>query len=190
MGTSKGNSTSFGPFDNHPMVTRSKINPRYQSTTGESLDQELKHLIYIKALMGAQDLMIDVDREAYREWMNTISDPDFDKTKDSWKSIKRYRDYSLGCRPLMLLYPIDRESKPKGWSPDKQLKDCERLPLLEGLSSSDDFPAGLLGIGIVFPEVTKSNALHFLRVKLNKEIEGESLDDADYELIEQREEEL
>ena len=190
MGASKGNTTSFGLFDNHPMVTRSKINPRYQSSTGGSLDQELKHLIYIKALMGAQDLMIDVDREAYREWMKTVPDPDFDRTKDSWKSIKRYRDYSLGCRALLLLYPIDRESKPKGWSPDKEIEDCERLPLLEGLCSTDDFPAGLLGMGIVFPEVSKSNARHFLRVKLNREIEGESLDDADYELIEQREEEL
>ena len=140
--------------------------------------------------MGAQDLMIDVDREAYREWMKTVPDPDFDRTKDSWRSIKRYRDYALDCRPLILLYPIDRESKPKGWSFDKELTKCERLPLLEGLTLIDDFPAGFLGIGIVFPEVTKSNALHFLRVKLNKEIEGESLDDADYELIEQREEEL
>ena len=190
VGTSKGNITSFGPFANHPMVTRSKMNPRHQSAAGESLDQELKTLIYIKALMGAQDLMIDVDREAYRDWMNMLTDPDFDKTKDSWKSIKRYRDYALGRRPLMLLYPIDRESKPKGWSPQKDLAECERLPLLEGLCSTDAFPVGLLGVGIVFPEVTESNARHFLRVKLNREIEGEALDDADYELIEQREEEL
>jgi len=190
MGASKGNTTSIGLFDNHPMVTRSKINPRYHSSTGGSLDHELKHLIYIKALMGAQDLMIDVDREAYREWMKTVPDPDFDRTKDSWKSIKRYRDYSLGCRPLLLLYPIDRESKPKGWSPDKEIEDCERLPLLEGLCSTDDLPAGFLGMGIVFPEVSNSNARHSLKVKLNREIEGESLDDADYALIEQREEEL
>jgi hypothetical protein len=46
----------------------------------------------------------------------------------------------------------------------------------------------MLGVGIVFPEATKANARHFLRVKLNREIEGEALDDADYELIEQREE--
>jgi hypothetical protein len=90
----------------------------------------------------------------------------------------------------MLLYPIDRESKPRGWSPDKAPKDCERLPLLSGLRSEEDLPVGPLGIGIVFPEVTTSNARHFLRVKLDREIEGEALDDSDYELIEQREEEL
>jgi hypothetical protein len=190
MGTSKGNKTSFGTLDNHPMVTRSKINPRYQSSTGDSLERELKNLIYIKALMGAQDLLIDVDRESYREWMKTVPDPDFDRNKDSWRSIKRYRDHALGCRPLLLLYPIDRESIPKGWSPDKDPKDCERLPLLNGLRSAEDLPVGPLGIGIVFPEVTTSNAKHFLRVTLNSEIEGEALDDSDYELIEQREEEL
>jgi hypothetical protein len=78
---------------------------------------------------------------------------------------------------------------PRDWSPDKDIEKCERLPLLYGLRSEDDLPVGILGVGIVFPEATKANARHFLRVKLNREIEGEALDDADYELIEQREEE-
>ena len=190
MGASNGNKTSFGSLDNHSMVTRSKINPRYQSSTGDSLERELKDLIYIKALMGAQDLLIDVDRNRYREWMCTVPDPDFDRGKDSWRSIKRYRDYALGCRPLMLIYPIDRESKPRGWSPEKDPRDCERLPLLSGLRSEEDLPVGPLGVGIVFPGVTSGNAKHFLRVKLNRQIEGEALDDSDYELIEQREEGL
>lgn len=189
MGSRNGSTTPFGSIEGHSMVTRSKINPRYQSRSGESLDLELQRLIYIKALMGAQDLLIDVDRQAYREWMKTVPDPDFDTNKDSWKSIKRYRDHALGCRPLLLLYPIDRESEPRGWSADKEIADSERLPLLQGLRSERDLPVGPLGVGIVFPEVTKSNARHFLRVKLNREIEGEALDDADYELIEQREEE-
>jgi len=190
MGASQGNAITFGPIDNHPLVTRTKINPRFLCDTGVSLDHELEHLIYLKALMGAQDLMIDVDRDAYQKWMKTVPDPDFDRTKDSWRSIKRYRDYSLGFRPLLLLYPIDRESRPKGWSPSQEIQKSVRIPLLEGLSSPDDFPAGLLGIGIVFPAVSKSNLRHSYRVKLDREIEGESLDDADYELIEQREVEL
>ena len=189
MGSSKGKRTSFGALKDHSLITRSKINPSYKSRSGESLDSELKNLIYIKALMGAQDLLIDVDREAYHQWMATVPDPDFDRSKDSWRSIKRYRDYSLGCRPLLLLYPIDRESKPRGWSSDMDAHDSVRLPLLHGLRPEEDLPDGLLGVGIVFPEVTSSNAKHFLRVRLNREMEGEVLDDADYELIEQREEE-
>jgi hypothetical protein len=79
---------------------------------------------------------------------------------------------------------------PRDWSSDKDIEKYERLPLLYGLRSEGDLPVGPLGVGIVFPEATKANARHFLRVKLNREIEGEALDDADYELIEQREEEL
>ena len=112
-----------------------------------------------------------------------------DLSKDSWRSIKRYRDHALGCRPLLLLYPIDRESTPIGWTSGKDTEHSVRLPLLHGLRSEEDLPVGPLGVGIVFPEVTSGNATHFLRLKLNREIEGEALDDADYELIEQREEE-
>jgi len=188
MGSGKGRRTNFGALKDHPLVSRSKINPGYKSRSGESLDLELQKLIYIKALMGAQDLLIDVDLKAYRQWLNTVQDPDFDRTKDSWRSIKRYRDHALGWRPLLLLYPIDRESKPRGWSTESTIEDCVRLPLLHGLRSEEDLPVGLLGLGIVFPEVTSKNAKHCLRLKLNTETEGESLDDTDYELIEQREE--
>ena len=76
-----------------------------------------------------------------------------------------------------------------GWKSDQKASESVRLPLLHGLHSEDDLSDGLLGVGIVFPEVTTSTARHFLKVKLNMEVEGETLDDADYELIEQREEE-
>ena len=188
MGSGKGKRDSFGALKDHSLISRSKINPVYKSRSGESLDSELQNLIYIKALMGAQDLLIDVDREAYREWFETVPDPGFDRSKDSWRSIKQYRDHALGCRPLLLLYPIDRNSKPRGWTTDSDAGDSVRLPLLHGLRSEEDLPIGLLGVGIVFPEVTSGNAEHFWRLKLNREIEGEVLDDADYELIEQREE--
>lgn len=188
MGSSGGKECSIGGITDHPMVTRSKINPRFHSRSGESLDTEIKRLIYIKALMGAQDLLVDVDRAAYKGWMASVPDPDFDRTKDSWRSIKRYRDHALGGRPLLLLYPIDRESKPRGWSDDKKLEESERLPLLNGLRSQHDLPVGPLGLGIVFPEVTKANARHFLRVKLTREVEGETLEDSDYVSFEQKEE--
>ena len=189
MGSSKGKQSSFGAIKDHSLVSRTKVNPGYKSTLDESLILELQSKIYIKALMGAQELLIDVDRDSYREWMKSVPDPDFDRTKDSWRSIKRYRDHALGCRPLLLFYPIDRESKPRGWIPDKEASECVRLPLLKGLRSEDDLSVGLLGVGIVFPEVTTGTARHSLKVKLNKEVEGEALDDADYEQIEQREEE-
>ena len=158
MGSGKGRRGSFGALEDHPMITRSKINPRHLSRSSDSLDVELQKLIYIKALMGAQDVLIDVDRDSYRQWMQAVPDPDFDRTKDSWRSIKRYRDHALSGRPLLLLYPIDRESKPRDWTADKDVDKCERLPLLHGLRSKEDLPVGPLGVGIVFPEATKANA--------------------------------
>lgn len=120
--------------------------------------------------------------------MQSVPNPDFDRTKDSWRSIKRYRDHALGGRPLLLLYPIDRESKPREWIQDRDISDCVRLPLLHGLRSEDDLPVGPLGVGLVFPEATKANARHHLRLKLSKDTEGEELDDTDFELIEKYEE--
>ena len=87
---------------------------------------------------------------------------------------------------MLLLYPIDRKSSPKIWPPLKPLPECVRVPLLHGLKSPDDLPLSPLGIGIVFPEVTSANASHFLRVKLNRQIEGEELDDSDIEQIEKQ----
>ncbi len=189
IGSSLGKEVTFGALKSHRMVTRSKINPCYNSEPRDSLGEELQSEIYIKALMGAEDILIDVDREGYREWREALANPDFDKSKDSWKSFKQYREHSLGGRPLLLLYPIDRESKPtRGWSIDKDIKDCVRVPLLQGLRSEEDLPVGPLGVGIVFPEATKANAKHFLRLKLSNEIEGESLDDEDYALSQQNEE--
>lgn len=188
IGAREGPMASIGDLHDRPMVTRTKINPRYQSETGESLELDLRNRIYIKALMGARDLLIDVDADEYKTWMKGLVNPDFDTTKDSWRSVKRYRDHALGGRPLLLLYPIDRKSEPKNWTPDKQVVACDRLPLLHGLRSSDDLPVGPLGLGIVFPQATKATARHFVRVKLKREIEGEALDDADIETLENLEE--
>ena len=188
IGASNGAPITIGGLEGHQQIRRSKINPGYLGTSDESPNIELQNVIYIKALMGARDLLIDVDATEYREWL--LVNPEFDITKDSWRSVKRYRDHALGATPLLLLYPIDRASEPTAWAPGKNSIACKRLPLLYGLRSPDDLPVSPLGIGIVFPEVTKANARHFLRVKLNKEIECEVIDDADIELIERLGEEI
>ncbi len=189
IGVSDGKAVNFGAIENHRLINRSKLNPLYHAEPTESLSDELQSQIYIKALMGAQDVLIDVDREGYKEWKDSLDNPDFDKSEDSWTSIKQYREYALGGRPLLLLYPIDRESKPaRGWSKDKKIKDSVRIPLLQGLPSEESLPVGPLGVGIVFPEATRSTVNHFLRLKLSREIEGEALEDEDYALIEQFEE--
>ena len=184
IGSRNGKRVSIGGLDSLTMVTRNKINPLYQTRTGESLDQELQSLIYIKALMGVRDVLVDVNADQYRAWMKELVNPDFDTKRDSWRSAKRYRDHSLGGRPLLLLYPIDRKSEPSNWSLEKPINDWVRLPLLHGLRNLDDIPVNLLGLGIVFPQATRSTASHFVRVRLNREIEGEVFDDSDIETLE------
>jgi hypothetical protein len=187
VGSRNGKRVSIGGLDNLTMVTRNKINPLYRTQTGESLDNELQNLIYIKALMGVRDVLVDVNADQYRAWMQDLVNPDFDTSRDSWRSVKRYRDHTLGGRPLLLLYPIDRMSEPSNWSLEQPIKDLVRLPLLHGLQNPDDIPVNVLGLGLVFPQATRSTASHFVRVRLNREIEGEVFDDSDIESFEKTE---
>lgn len=184
VGASGGRKISFGGLDGISLLNRSKINPAYQSPFGGSIELELRTRIYLKALMGVSDVLVDVDREAYRSWLGSLSDPGFSTDKDSWASVKRYRSETLGKRPLLLLYPVDRESVPRGWNPDKPMEEQSRLPLLAGLESPEKLSQNILGMGIVFPEVSRATARHFIRVKLEKPAEGEVFDEAEIQTLE------
>jgi len=177
IGAGNGRSIRFGGFDGITLLNRSKINPAYQSPYGGSIDHELRTRIYLKALMGVSDVLVDVNRDGYRSWMGGLTDPGFSTEKDSWASVKRYRSESLGKRPLLLLYLIDRESLPRGWDPEKPIDQQSRLPLLAGLEGCDVLAHHILGLGIVFPDVSRATARHFVRVRLERPAEGEVFDD-------------
>jgi len=85
----------------------------------------------IKALMSRADIMSDVDRSLLPDsldWKN-------------WSAMKQEREKVLGGRPMLLLYPINRHSKP---SPNGK-KDSKRIDL--------DADYDVLGVGIVFPQL-------------------------------------
>jgi hypothetical protein len=184
IGASGRPSISFGGVEGITLLNRSKINPAYQSPFGGSIEHELRTRIYLKALMGVSDVLVDVDREAYRSWLSGLSDPGFSREKDSWDSVKRYRTHALGKRPLLLLYPIDRASEPRGWNPAKPMEEQSRLPLLSGLECPEQLAQHILGMGIVFPDVTRATARHFIRVKLEKPSEGEIFDESEIQTLE------
>lgn len=184
MGSRDGLVISYGGVDGVRLVSRSKVHPGCMSKISGSIEQELRTRIYIKALMGVSNVLVDVDPEAYRLWMAGLSDPGFDTKKDSWASVKRYRTEALGRRPLLLLYPIDRLSEPKGWTADKDIEKEPRLPLLAGLESPDSMTHNILGLGIVFPDVTRATARHFVRVKLEKPEAGETFADDEFQQYE------
>jgi hypothetical protein len=84
----------------------------------------------IKALMSKQDVLIDVDE-------------DIDTSGNrSWKELKEFRPEV----PLLLLYPIDAESKARKGSPNRA-----------DLDALDD----LLGIGVVFPGSVQRGGNYF-----------------------------
>ncbi len=101
----------LGTIKNVRMVNRAALD-----TNGE--------IANIKALMSRRDILLDC---------STDEKP----TSDDWSTLKKFRSSIVGEIPLLLIYPIDKNSKP---SPSSKQ------------SRSDLNAAGdLIGVGIVFP---------------------------------------
>lgn len=100
----------------------------------------------IKALMSRRDVLLDVSCTA---------------ASDKWKALKAARQSEIGDKiPLLLLYAIDANSKPR----DEQ--STIRVPL--------QAPMDVLGVGIVFPD--RGLRTSYVRVQLSPDdAEGESL---------------
>ncbi|MDE2663477.1 MAG: Z1 domain-containing protein [Gemmatimonadota bacterium] len=77
----------------------------------------------IKALMSKRDVLFDVDKEQSTEFAG-------------WADLKAARAQAVGDVPLLLLYPIDRESAPQRSG---------------GVRTSLDAAFDVLGYGIIFP---------------------------------------
>lgn len=95
------------------------------STNRRSKLAESDEYADIKALMSKRDILVDVDDAATSR-------------EDSWSALKLRRP----AVPLLLLYPIEAESRPSARSTSRQGAPT-RVPL--------DAIGDLMGIGIVFP---------------------------------------
>lgn len=99
--------------------------------------------IYIKALMGPQDLLIDIDRNDYRKWEKEDSQRGMQKRALA----RKYRNKIYGTRPLLIIYPISKYSKPSNIN-------SKRLALFDNL----DFEYkkhDIFGLAISFPKSPK-----------------------------------
>ena len=102
---------SFASLDIN-LISRSQLNPPLQNGDAD-----------IKALMSRSDILFDVENQA--------------AGNQSWNELKKIRESQLGANtPLLLLYPINRNSQPK------------KLP---GQRKALDAVAHVLGFGVVFP---------------------------------------
>lgn len=118
----------------------------------------------IKALMSRSDITVDMDG--------------YSAGNSSWEAIKSNRKkYGADC-PLLLLYPIDKDSAPEQRSVKGSGKkiDSKRLPL--------SAKSHVMGIGILFPKATdgEEEASHYIEVVLP---DVEEPDEGDEEEIEE-----
>jgi hypothetical protein len=106
----------------------------------------------IKALMSRQDILMDVTDQPMPE-------------ASTWRRLKEYRAEVLGtpAPPLLLLYPIYRDSQPRAQGNRKPLQAVEDI----------------LGIGIVFPDAGQREPGGYVRVELPAYdyAEGEELEE-------------
>lgn len=122
-GKGRPSTIPLGPIDVVQLVNRARLND-----AGSSAD--------IKALMSKTDVWLDC--------------PGTPPAGRGWEDLKDERQRVLGQVPLLLLYPIDRESPPAGGG-------SARVPL--------DAACDVLGVGIVFPgSVTEGGS--FVSVEL------------------------
>lgn len=109
------------------------INPRLMRRS--RLKNTDDNLADIKALMSRSDVMADIPSEQMpegAEWR-----------KWDWSRLKNTREQIVGSKPMLLIYPIDRASKPL--PPKKAGKESSRVPL--------DAAHDVLGVGLVFPQL-------------------------------------
>jgi len=145
--------------------------------------------------MGKDDLLIDVDRNRYREWLSE------QEKNDCWESIKAFRETIYNRRPLLLLYPINKDFMPPTFMQSYQEGNDEidwlrrnigkRVPLFFGVDKSKTEPTDILGVGIVFPSTNREDIRNDNCVRLRLETRdenGEEFDDID--LIETDDQEI
>ena len=111
-------------------VERSKVNDEQARKDGD---------IYIQGLMGYSDLLIDVDKDKYKEWCDEKS------TKSKWDLAIEFRKHENGPRPLLIIYPITKDSNPAPHA-TKKVRLFDDLPEYQ--------PHDIFGIGISFPNVS------------------------------------
>lgn len=89
--------------------------------------------------MGYSDLLIDVDKDKYKEWCDEKS------TKSKWDLAIEFRKHENGPRPLLIIYPITKDSNPAP-NATKKVRLFDDLPEYQ--------PHDIFGIGISFPNVS------------------------------------
>ena len=111
-----------------------------------SVDDDLK-LINLKSLMGSEDLYADVDARAVQVWKKSEEYLRFKKQKRA--ASRKCRENIYGYRPLLIIYPITKNSEPKT---SARFKLFERTTPTELQRQNLNYePHDLFGLVVAFP---------------------------------------
>ena len=146
-GRSTPAAVQLGPLDELQLLTRTRLEHPVETAD-------------IKALMSRKDVLFDCGEDLRDQVPAT----------EKWESLKEVRAAAVGPVPLLLLYPIDKDSRPAR-------EGGSRVPL--------DAIDHLLGIGIIFPG-SSEGAGGYYSVTLQG-ASADELDDVEQEIEEQLE---
>ena len=117
------------------------IKPCMRNKMEENEDLKNKQ-IYIKALTGSEDQLIDVNKKDFRNW----KDNENQSGVSARELIRQYRRKIYGNRPLLIIYPISKNSKPS--------RKSDNLALFDNLDIEYE-KHDIFGLQIVFPRSPK-----------------------------------
>lgn len=124
-------------------VRKVKTMNRTKIKNGSSEDDE--KIIDIKSISSPNDLLVDIDQKDISEWEDSDEKKKFGKQLRS--AAKKCREKYLGYRPLLIIYPISKNSKPDEES-DTRFKLFSKTHKKEDL---DYKPHDIFGIVIALP---------------------------------------
>jgi len=138
--SAKPGSLALGPVDPPRLVNRA------------ALQKSLEHCTDIKALMSRMDILVDTAGPV--------------PERRDWPALKDHRakEYGGEAPPLLLLYPIDKDSEPRDTQSTTR----------QSLGAAHD----VLGMGVVFPEDPRGFSGHYITVSLDEVVADEE-DDPD-----------
>ncbi|MCQ9202458.1 MAG: Z1 domain-containing protein [Prochlorococcus marinus XMU1425] len=105
---------------------------------------EDRKIINLKSLMGSDDLYVDVDADEVKKWKKSEAYKSYKKQKRA--ASRKCRENIYGYRPLLIIYPISKDSMPQS---NNRFKLFEKT-ISEG-PELDYKPHDLFGIVVAFP---------------------------------------
>ena len=127
----------IGSVKNVKTMNRTKI----KNATSEDDEK----MIDIKSISSPNDLLVDIEQKDIDEWEQSDEKKKFGKQLRS--AAKKCREKYLGYRPLLIIYPISKNSKPEQDS-DTRFKLFSRTHKKEDLNYE---PHDIFGIVIALP---------------------------------------